>query len=100
MGGLFAVGFHTNQLITCGEIFNILRPSLQIVFIFMQMHFIFLNQKMNIFRRGFLSRVGLTQLAVTNLCLMLRALIVQTLDSVPNSRQPRSSDNFTAAAPG
>ena len=99
MGGLFTVGIHhTNKLITCGEIFNILRPCLQIIFIFLQMHFIFLNQKINIFRRQFLSRVGLTQLGVTNICLLLRALIIETLDSVSSSRQPRSSDNLTNTA--
>ena len=51
MGGLFTLGLHSNKLVTCGEVFNILRPSLLIVFIFMQMHFIFLNHKMNVFRK-------------------------------------------------
>ena len=45
MGGLFEVGFLNNHLSTCGDIFNILRPTLQIAFVFFQMYFIFLNQK-------------------------------------------------------
>ena len=56
MGGLFTLGLHSNKLVTCGEVFNILRPSLLIVFIFMQMHFIFLNHKMNVFRKELSTR--------------------------------------------
>ena len=97
MGGLFTLGLHSNKLVTCGEIFNILRPSLQIIFIFMQMHFIFLNHKMNVFRRKLVSRLGLMQLIVTNVGVWSRALIVETLDDMTTApvRQARQSDNST-----
>ena len=98
MGGLFTLGLRSNQLVTCGEVFNILRPSLQIIFIFMQMHFIFHNHKMNVFRRQLVSRAGLMHLLVTNLCLWVRALIIETGDDVLTGnlgRQTRESDNET-----
>ena len=98
MGGLFTLGLHSNKLVACGDIFYILRPSLLIIFIFMQMHFIFLNQKMNVFKRKFASRVGLMQLILTNVCVWLRALIAETLEEVyspTTDRQTRESDNLT-----
>ena len=98
MGGLFTLGLHSNKLVTCGDVFNILRPSLQIIFIFMQMHFIFLNHKMNVFRRQLVSRLGLMHLLVTNLCVWVRALIIETVDEVmvgDLERQTRESDNET-----
>ena len=49
-----------------------LRPSLQLVFIFFQMYFVFLNQKMNIYRRKFTTRLGLMHLIATNLCVWLK----------------------------
>ena len=76
MGGLFTLGLHSNRLITCGEIFNILRPSLQIIFIFMQMHFIFLSHKMNVFRRPLVTRLGLMQLVVTNLSISCPVIVL------------------------
>ena len=98
MGGLFTLGLHSNKLVTCGDAFNILRPSLQILFIFMQMHFIFLNHKMNVFRRQLVSRLGLVHLLVTNLCVWVRALIIETVDEVmvgDLERRTRESDNET-----
>ena len=102
MGGLFTLGLHSNKLVTCGDVFNILRPSLQIIFIFMQMHFIFLNHKMNVFRRQLVSRLGLMHLLVTNLCVWLRALIIETVDEVmvgDLERQTRESNNQTNTDP-
>ena len=98
MGGLFSLGLHSNNLITCGEIFNILRPSLQIIFIFMQMHFVFLNHKMSVFRRPLVTRLGLMQLAVTNISIWLRALVAETVESADLSlgdRQARTTGNVT-----
>ena len=98
MGGLFTLGLHSNRLITCGEIFNILRPSLQIIFIFMQMHFIFLSHKMNVFRRPLVTRLGLMQLVVTNLSIWLRAMITETMEaghSEAGERLARTVENVT-----
>ena len=98
MGGLFTLGLHSNNLITCGEIFNILRPSLQIVFIFMQMHFVFLNHKMKVFRRPLVTRLGLMQLVVTNVSIWLRALVTETVEAGGFSygdRQARATENMT-----
>ena len=103
MGGLFTVGLHSNNLITCGEIFNILRPSLQIVFIFMQMHFVFLSHKMNVFRRRLMTRLGLSHLLVSNVSLWLRALIRETVEASYSGdlgdlgeRLARDTDNLTS----
>ena len=102
MGGLFSVGLHSNNLITCGEIFNILRPSLQIVFIFMQMHFVFLSHKMNVFRRKLMTRLGLSHLLVSNLSLWLRALIRETVETSYSGdlgdRMARDTENLTRSA--
>lgn len=53
-------------------LFRFLRPSLQLVFIFFQMYFVFLNQKMNIYRRKFTTRLGLMHLIATNICVWLK----------------------------
>ena len=98
MGGLFTVGLHSNNLITCGEIFNILRPSLQIVFIFMQMHFVF-RLPMSVFRRKLVTRLGLSHLLVSNVSLWLRALITETVEASYSGhigdRLARDTDNLT-----
>ena len=98
MGGLFSLGLHSNNLITCGEIFNILRPSLQIIFIFMQMHFVFLSHNMKVFRRPLVTRLGLMQLAVTNVSIWLRAMVTEIVESGDLSlgaRQARTTENVT-----
>lgn len=78
MGGNFEVSQLQNKLGTCGDLFDILRPGLQIIFIFSQMYFIFLNQKMNIYKRKFVSRLGLMHLFATNICILLRVVIAET----------------------
>ena len=97
---MFTVGLHSNNLITCGEIFNILRPSLQIVFIFMQMHFVFLSHKMSVFRRKLMTRLGLSHLLVSNVSLWLRALITETVEASYSGRErlARNTDNLTSTS--
>ena len=95
MGGNFEVSQLQHKLGTCGDLFDILRPGLQIIFIFSQMYFIFLNQKMNIYKRKFVSRLGLMHLFATNLCILLRVVITETYQDIMvndiKKRQERSS---------
>ena len=62
----------------CSNLFSVIRPLLQMIFVFVQMYFIFLNQKMNIYKNRFLSRFGLMHMIATNLCVWLNVLILET----------------------
>jgi len=84
MGGLFEVGFQNNYLSTCGDMFNILRPTLHIVFIFFQMYFIFLNHKMNIYKRKFVTRLGLMHMIATNICVWFKVLVTESNQQILN----------------
>jgi len=84
MGGLFEVGFLNNHLSTCGDMFNILRPTLQIAFVFFQMYFIFLNHKMNIYKRKFVTRLGLMHMIATNICVWVKVLVMEANHEVLN----------------
>ena len=42
----------------CHNLFSVVRPLLQMIFVFVQMYFIFLNQKMNIYKNKLMSRIG------------------------------------------
>ena len=98
MGGLFTLGLGGSSLVTCGEVARVVRPSLQLLFIFLQMHFLFLTRhqaalfrgsrfglidtKGVTFSRNFISttfrwlvsRLGLAHLVATNLGVWLLAL--------------------------
>ena len=52
MGGLFTLGLGGSSLVTCGELASVLRPSLQLLFIFLQMHFLFLTRHQAALFRG------------------------------------------------
>ena len=45
IGGIFEIENNSENLLSCGATLNAARPFLQLVFIFSQMYFIFLNQK-------------------------------------------------------
>ncbi|TRY73602.1 hypothetical protein TCAL_10164 [Tigriopus californicus] len=62
----------------CKNLFSVVRPVLQMIFVFSQMYFVFLNQKMNIYKNKFISRLGLMHMIATNLCVWLNVLILET----------------------
>ena len=64
--------------VDCSNLFSVIRPILQMVFVFVQMYFIFLNQKMNIYKNKFMSRFGLMHMIATNFCVWLNVLILET----------------------
>ena len=45
IGGIFEIENLSVSLLSCGTSLNAARPFIQLVFIFSQMYFIFLNQK-------------------------------------------------------
>ena len=51
------------------------RPATQVIFILLQTYFLFLNNRMNLYKRKGASRLGLIHLAATNLCIWLKELI-------------------------
>ena len=51
------------------------RPATQVIFILLQTYFLFLNNRMNLYKRKGASRLGLVHLAATNLCIWLKELI-------------------------
>jgi len=78
VGGIFEIENISDNLISCGASLNAVRPFLQLVFIFCQMYFIFLNQKMNIYKRKFISRLGLMHMIATNICIWIKVVILET----------------------
>ena len=104
MGGLFTLGLGGSSLVTCGEVARVVRPSLQLLFIFLQMHFLFLTRhqaalfrgsrwanisivgyhsivtphcsvvRLSTILRWLISRLGLAHLVATNLGVWLLAL--------------------------
>ena len=65
-------------------------PSKQMFFVFVQMYFIFLNQKMNIYKSKFVSRFGLMHMIATNLCIWFNVLILETSHEIMHSRHATS----------
>ena len=55
------------------------RPATQIIFILLQTYFLFLNNRMNLYKRKGTSRLGLIHLAATNLCIWLKELIQEVV---------------------
>ena len=102
----------------CKNLFSVLRPVLQMPFVFVQMYFIFLNQKvkyllslkgyvfteplyiffqMNVYKNKLITRFGLMHMIATNLCVWLHVLILETHHEIaglaaknsPTSRTPK-----------
>ena len=89
------------------------RPFLQIIFVFVQMYFIFLNQKvddqfdalyyhrfliaqffqMNVYKNKFTSRFGLMHMIATNLCVWINVLIMETKHEVLHYQDMHKSDD-------
>ena len=69
------------------DLATFLRPTLQLLFIFCQMYFVFLNHKMNIYRRKFATRLGLMHLIATNLCVWLKVLVLETWHELHHSER-------------
>ena len=96
LGGEFSLGTAGgSKLVSCGDIFLVLRPGAQILFTFAQMYFIFLSHKLPVFRRRLAARLGLAHLAATNLALWLRAVVAESrsqLGAVPGTVGDNSSE--------
>ena len=73
------VGGHLEKELVHTECANLLllavRPATQVIFILLQTYFLFLNNRMNLYKRKGASRLGLVHLAATNLCIWLKELI-------------------------
>ena len=70
----------------CNNLFSVIRPLLQVTFVFVQMYFIFLNQKMNIYKNKVMSRFGLMHMIATNLCTWVNILVTETSHSISHSQ--------------
>ena len=68
----------------CSNLFSVIRPILQMIFVFVQMYFVFLNQKMNIYKNKFMSRFGLMHMIATNFCVWLNVLILEKDHEIKN----------------
>lgn len=66
----------------CQTMFVLVRPLLKMIFVFVQMYFIFLNQKMNVYRRKLITRFGLMHMIATNICIWLHVLILETYHEI------------------
>ena len=63
------------QAPACSDLLLALRPTLHILLVLLQTYFLFLNHRMNLYKRKAVSRLGLMHLAATNLCLWLKELL-------------------------
>ncbi|UYV60266.1 OTOP3 [Cordylochernes scorpioides] len=66
----------------CYSVLQALNPALQMLFTFIQMHFIFVNSRLNIQKCKVISRFGLMHLVATNLCVWIRTLGVETFHAI------------------
>jgi len=75
--GMF-IELNLDEDANCNSLLSVIRPTLQTTFVFVQMYFIFLNQKMNIYKNKLMSRLGLMHMIGTNFCIWLNVLILET----------------------
>ena len=87
------VGGHLEQElvgVTCnpsnGLLLLAVRPTTQIIFILLQTYFLFLNNRMNLYKRKGASRLGLIHLVATNLCIWLKELIQEVAATVETEK--------------
>ena len=87
------VGGHLEQElvgVTCnpsnGLLLLAVRPTTQIIFILLQTYFLFLNNRMNLYKRKGSSRLGLIHLVATNLCIWLKELIQEVAATVETEK--------------
>ena len=76
----------------CNNLFSVIRPLMQMTFVFVQMYFIFLNQKMNIYKNKLMSRFGLMHMIATNLCTWLNVLVMETSHSILHAQHEHDQE--------
>ena len=106
--------FNNNE---CVNIITVIRPGLQILFVFTQMYFVFLNQKvqynaffaeifdvmtklqmnittfqMNIYKHKMVGRLGLMHMIATNICVWLHVLIEETKHEMEHAKWSNESN--------
>ena len=78
-----------DETANCKNLFSVIRPLLQMVFVFVQMYFVFLNHKMNIYKNKFMSRIGLMHMIATNICVWLNILIFETTHEIMDNHKEK-----------
>ncbi|XP_056646059.1 proton channel OtopLc isoform X2 [Diorhabda sublineata] len=77
-GVFFEVPFNS----PCYMILKGVNPTLQMIFTFMQMYFIFMNSRLNIHRFKVIARFGLMHIVATNICVWIRTFFIEYLKDI------------------
>ncbi|XP_072388960.1 uncharacterized protein OtopLa isoform X4 [Diabrotica undecimpunctata] len=77
-GGFFEIPFDS----PCYMILRGVNPTLQMIFTFMQMYFIFMNSRLNIHRFKVIARFGLMHIVATNICVWIRTFFIEYLKDI------------------
>ncbi|KAK7091221.1 proton channel OtopLc-like isoform X3 [Littorina saxatilis] len=84
----------------CSEVIQAVKPFLHLVFIFVQMYFIFMNSKMCINHHRTFARFGLMHMAATNICVWFRAIVVETLHEIQIANRNHSASSYHVTSTG
>ncbi|XP_076437548.1 proton channel OtopLc-like isoform X2 [Babylonia areolata] len=84
----------------CGGAIQAVKPFLHLLFTFIQMYFIFMNSKMCINHHKTFARFGLMHMAATNVCVWLRAIVVQTLHEIQIANRNSTTSQPLLTSPG
>ncbi|RWS08121.1 Otopetrin-2-like protein [Dinothrombium tinctorium] len=66
-------------------------PTINMLFTFFQLYFIFMNSKAFIVKHHYIARVGLMHMIATNLCIWLHVLIQETKHQITMIMQPNTT---------
>ncbi|XP_022244599.1 otopetrin-1-like [Limulus polyphemus] len=78
----------------CYSILLGVNPVVQMIFTFFQMHFIFVNTKLNIQRLKVMARFGLMHMVATNICVWVRTLGKETLYEISTQLMKNGKTNL------
>ncbi|KAF4520829.1 hypothetical protein B566_EDAN007124 [Ephemera danica] len=87
--------FEIPEASQCYSILRGVNPTMQMVFTFMQMYFIFMNSRLNIHRFKVISRFGLMHVVATNVCVWIRTLVLESLKEVSAWRMRRGEEGVS-----
>ncbi|KAL8606022.1 hypothetical protein ACOMHN_024527 [Nucella lapillus] len=76
------------------------KPFLHLLFTFVQMYFIFMNSKMCINHHKTFGRFGLMHMAAANICVWLRAIVVETLHEIQIASRNKTTSPVAVTSAG
>ncbi|KAL8576900.1 hypothetical protein ACOMHN_064684 [Nucella lapillus] len=84
----------------CSGVIQAVKPFLHLLFTFVQMYFIFMNSKMCINHHKTFGRFGLMHMAAANICVWLRAIVVETLHEIQIASRNKTTSPVAVTSAG